>query len=191
MARRSLRRRRIGPDRPLAGAATALVIVAAIVVAGLVGWRTWHRRETSEPLPPDVGVIVDHVDGDTADIAINDTVERVRFIGIDTPESYRADGPPDCYGREAAQRTRELLPIGTEVRLANDVVGRDDYGRLLAYVYRRSDELFVNHALLAEGYARPLSIRPNTTYAASFVAATTAAERAGLGLWSACRTAAT
>lgn len=156
-----------------------------VVVAGGLTWQRWVRSH-GEPLPPDVGVVAAHVDGDTADVRINGTVERVRFIGIDTPEVYRRDAPPDCYGREASARTAELLPLGTEVRLAGDVVGRDDYGRLLAYVYRRHDDLFVNAALVAEGFARPLRIAPNETHAAELAALATAAQRAGAGLWSAC-----
>lgn len=153
-------------------------------MAGVAGWQ-WGR--SGESLPPDVGVVVAHVDGDTADVRINGKVERVRFIGIDTPEVYHRDGSPvDCYGPEASARTRELLPLGTEVRLTGDVVGRDDYGRLLAYVYRRDDELFVNAALIADGFARPLRIAPNDTHAAEFAALATSARQAGAGLWTAC-----
>ena len=79
-----------------------------------------------------------------------------------------------------------LLPAGTAVRLERDVVGRDDYGRLLAYVHRVDDGLFVNEAIIRQGYATPLTIEPNDTFAGQFVAAATAAENDGLGLWAAC-----
>ena len=85
----------------------------------------------------------------------------MRLLGIDTPEIHVEDGPPECFGPEAAAFTASLLPAGTEVRLERDVVGRDHYGRLLAHVYRRADGLFVNEAILRKGYAQPLTIEPN------------------------------
>lgn len=137
--------------------------------------------------PPGVGVVVHVVDGDTIDVEIGGREERVRLIGIDTPEVHVEGGPPECWGVEASALTAELVPTGTRVRLVRDVVPRDDYGRLLAYVHRVADDLFVNEALLSAGAARPLSIPPNDTYAERFVDAVTAAERAELGLWAACR----
>ena len=126
------------------------------------------------------------VDGDTIDVRIAGRDERVRLIGIDTPESVQPDAPVECYGPEASAFTRGLLPEGTVVRLERDVVGRDDYGRLLAYVRRASDGLFVNERIVRDGYARPLTIPPNDAYAVAFVAAATAAEAQGSGLWTAC-----
>ncbi|MET0577674.1 MAG: thermonuclease family protein, partial [Ilumatobacteraceae bacterium] len=131
--------------------------------------------------------VVEHVvDGDTIDVDIGGRDERVRLIGVDTPEVYVDEGPPDCYGPEASAFTKALLAPGTAVRLERDVVGRDDYGRLLAYVYVAADGTFVNDALVRRGLARPLTIAPNATYAARFVAASIDAEADGLGLWGAC-----
>ena len=79
------------------------------------------------------------IDGDTLDVAIRGRHERVRMLGIDTPEVH--PGPPECYGPEAAAFTASLLPPGSEIRLERDIVGRDHYGRLLAHVYRRDDGL--------------------------------------------------
>jgi micrococcal nuclease len=94
--------------------------------------------------------------------------------------------PVQCFGPEASTRTKELLPKGTAVRLERDVEARDRYGRLLAYVYRLSDGLFVNLSLATDGYARPLTIAPNVAYADRFAAAANAAARAHRGLWAAC-----
>jgi endonuclease YncB( thermonuclease family) len=133
------------------------------------------------------GAVVDHVvDGDTVEVVIGGHHERVRLIGIDTPEVYVTDGPPECYGPEASAFTKRLLAPGTAVRLERDIVGRDDYGRLLAYVYLAADGRMVNQVIVDGGYAQPLTIRPNGTYAARFVAGAKAAEAAGLGLWGAC-----
>lgn len=166
------------------GLAVAALSVLAVVAGTLLWLRA--RGDDGDDLPPDVGVVEFVVDGDTIDILIGGRDERVRLIGIDTPETYVEDGPPECFGPEAAAFTRDLLPPGTEVRLTRDVVGRDDYDRLLAYVYRRSDDLFVNEAIVAAGYARPLTIRPNDAHRPDFVAAATAAEAASVGLWGAC-----
>jgi micrococcal nuclease len=130
---------------------------------------------------------VEHVvDGDTIDVRIGDRRERIRLLGIDTPEVYVDTGPPDCYGPEASAFTKGLLPTGTPVRLERDIVGRDDYGRLLAYVYLVGDGTLVNEAIVRQGYARPLTIAPNGVFADRLVAAAVAAEAEDLGLWGAC-----
>jgi micrococcal nuclease len=126
------------------------------------------------------------VDGDTVDVVVAGRHERVRLLGIDTPEVAHDGAPPECFGPEASELTRSLLPVGSEVRLERDVVGRDDFGRLLAYVYRSDDGLLVNEELVARGYAEVLRIEPNGLLHERFVRAARAAERAGLGLWTAC-----
>lgn len=140
------------------------------------------------PRPTDVGEIVKVVDGDTVDIVIGGRRERVRLLGIDTPEVYVADGAAaECFGQEASAFTAELLAAGTSVRLERDVVGRDDYGRLLAYVYLVDGGSMVNETIVRQGFARPLIIEPNGALADRLVAAATAAEADELGLWAACR----
>ncbi len=135
---------------------------------------------------PGVGVVEAVVDGDTVDVSIGGRRERVRLIGIDTPEPVGGRREAECYGTEASRRTAELLPVGTQVRLERDAEPRDRYDRLLAYVHRVDGELFVNLDLVADGFADTLSIEPNTTYASTFAAAAAEARRSGLGLWSAC-----
>lgn len=170
--------RRVRSTLFVVGAFVAILVAVVIV-------RT-RAGQAGPDLPPDVGSVEFVIDGDTIDIEIGGRHERVRLIGIDTPETYVEDGPPECYGPEASEFMRTLLPAGTEVRLTRDVVGRDDYGRLLAYVYRRDDDLFVNEAIVAAGYARPMTVRPNDAYSGRFVAHAIAAEADDLGLWRAC-----
>ena len=135
----------------------------------------------------DLAVVTGVVDGDTLDVTIGGRDERVRLLGIDTPEIHVADdAAPECFGPEASSFTTTLLPAGTAVRLERDVVGRDHYGRLLAYVYLVDDGVLVNEAIVRQGMARPLHIEPNGTFAARFVEAARRAEAEGLGLWSAC-----
>jgi micrococcal nuclease len=126
------------------------------------------------------------VDGDTVVIAVGGADEKVRLIGIDTPETVDPRKPVECFGEEASARLKALLPVDTPVRLERDVELRDRYGRLLAYVTRISDGVFVNESMLAEGLAQTLTIPPNVAYTDRFTAAQTAARTAGLGFWSAC-----
>ena len=161
-----------------------MLAAAAVAVALLV----WTRQGDGDAdLPPDVGVVEYVVDGDTVDIEIGGTEERVRLIGINTPETHVEDGPPDCFGPEATEFTRSLLPQGTEVRLVRDVVGRDDYGRLLAYVYlpaaAGAAPILVNAELVGRGLARTLTIAPNDALAPLFDRLAARAGRHGLGLW--------
>lgn len=138
---------------------------------------------------PGVAVVSKEVDGDTIHVHIGGADERIRFIGIDTPETHGRNGLVECFGKEAAEHTASLIPVGTEVRLVRDAEARDRYGRLLAYVYRAQDNLFVNLALARDGYADVLTFPPNVAHADEFVAAARSARNANLGLWSKCGSA--
>jgi len=127
------------------------------------------------------------VDGDTIIVHVNGRRERVRFIGMDTPESVKPNTPVQCFAIAASNRTKQLLPAGTAVRLVGDVEQRDKYKRLLAYVYRVKDNLFVNLSLVRDGYAVPYTFPPNVAHTNEFVSAAADARQAGRGLWSACR----
>jgi micrococcal nuclease len=131
--------------------------------------------------------VVRVVDGDTIVASIGGRDERVRLIGIDTPETVKPDSVVECFGPEASAFTKSLLPKGTELRLERDVEARDDYDRLLAYVYRASDGVFVNLEVIRSGYASVLTYPPNVAHSAEFVAAAREAESAARGLWTACR----
>ena len=170
-------------------------LVVLAVACG--GPQTAPSTTTSNPATPNPGTgspeaiepngtIVRVVDGDTVDIRFGDIEERVRLIGIDTPETKKPDSPIECFGPEASTFTHDLLPTGTPVMVVRDVEARDDYGRLLGYVYRGSDGLFVNLELVARGYASPLTIPPNVNFAVDFVQAARDAEAADRGLWHSC-----
>jgi len=140
-----------------------------------------------EPLSPGAsGRVVDIVDGDTLDVRIDGRIERVRLIGIDTPETKKPGSPIECFGPEATARLSQLLPPGTEVVVERDIEPRDDYGRLLLYVFRFEDSIFVNADLLRQGFARPLDIAPNSTHAREFRRLAGLAESEKIGLWKAC-----
>jgi micrococcal nuclease len=130
--------------------------------------------------------VVRVIDGDTIVVRIGGHDENVRLIGIDTPETHKPDTPVECFGPEASARMAQLLPVGTPVRLERDTEARDRYGRLLAYVYRSSDDLFVERTMLDEGYAGALDIPPNSAHRADLGAAAAAARAAARGLWPVC-----
>ena len=127
------------------------------------------------------------VDGDTVDIDINGNTERVRLIGVNTPETKHPTKPIECFGPEASAYLTQLLPKGTHVRIERDIEARDRYGRMLLYLYRESDNLFINLDLVLRGYGTPMSIEPNTFHRNNFVRAAAQAEAANVGLWKACR----
>lgn len=126
------------------------------------------------------------IDGDTVVARLaGGRTERVRYLGIDTPEDVKPNTPVQCFSRRAARENRRLVE-GRDVILTLDREHRDRYGRLLAYVHRRSDGAFVNALLVARGYARDYPFSPNTTHAALFRRLRRQAERKGLGRWSRC-----
>jgi micrococcal nuclease len=127
------------------------------------------------------------VDGDTVDLRLPDgSSGRARLLGIDTPETVKPNTPVQCFGPEASARTKALLPPGTEVLVQRDTEARDRYGRLLVYLWRRSDGLFVNGALVSDGFARTLFIEPNHAHRSDISAAASPARVAGRGLWGSC-----
>jgi micrococcal nuclease len=130
--------------------------------------------------------VVRVIDGDTIVVHIAGRDENTRILGIDTPETHKPDTPVECYGPEASDRLAALLPKGTTIRLVRDVDPRDRYGRLLAYVYRDADGLFVNLTMVTEGFAGTLAISPNFAHRGELEAAATSAQFAHRGLWQAC-----
>jgi micrococcal nuclease len=103
--------------------------------------------------------VVKIIDGDTIDVNLDGQTVRIRYIGVNTPESDEV-----CY-REATQANR-LLVEGKTVRLVADAEDTDRYGRLLRYVY--AGDLFVNAALVQQGYAEVVSYPPNTAHYEEF-----------------------
>lgn len=145
-----------------------------------------RHQSSATPRPEGTGVVVRVVDGDTLDVELSGSTVRVRLLGIDTPETVDENRPVQCFGHEASNYLAQLLPRGSTVRLERDVEARDRYGRLLAYLYRVDDGVFVNAALIEGGYATTLSIAPNTMRAHDFEVLRVQAQRDKRGLWGAC-----
>ena len=114
---------------------------------------------TERVLGEDTAGLVSVSDGDTIRARVDGREERVRYIGIDTPEHGRP-----CYA-PATRANAELLESGP-LRLEYDVERRDRYGRLLAYVY--AGDVFVNAELVRRGFARRYTVPPNVLHSAEF-----------------------
>lgn len=159
---------------------TAILVIVALAAV----W--FHRQREDAPLPS-VASVVRVIDGDTIVVADSGgRILRVRLLGMDTPETVDPRKPIQCYGPQASAYTKHLL-TGRRVTLRYDRVLHDRYGRVLAYVYRTGPRpLFVDADLVARGYARTLTIPPNTAHAAELARLQAAAALAGRGLWGAC-----
>ena len=161
-----------------------LVVLLAVVAAAAASTCSSARGSPERPSPSGVQVAVTKTtDGDTFHVLYQGRDDRVRFIGVDTPEVDWYGGHAECFGSEAGLYTRSRL-AGRTVGLVFDVNQRDTYGRLLAYVYVGA-ELF-NLTLVQRGYARADPVPPDTKMAALFARAGDVARAAGKGLWSAC-----
>ena len=163
-------------------AVAVLSLLAAACTVSVASVATVPDREHGEP-----NAIVERVvDGDTIVVDIDGNRERVRLLGIDTPESVAVNRPEQCYSRESTTYLAALLPKGTEVTRVHDIESRDQYDRLLAYVVRSSDQLFVYLDLLERSYAGVMICEPNSFYRRLFEDAENDAFRAGIGLWGVC-----
>lgn len=165
---------------------TLLPWLLAVALALVAGRSLVAGDGGTAPGRPGEASVVRVVDGDTIVVrTAGGREERVRYIGIDTPESVRPGTPVQCFAHRASAENQRLVE-GRRVLLVADAEARDRYGRLLAYVYRRPDGLFVNAELVRDGFARTLEIRPNVRFAGRFAALARAAREAGRGLWSRC-----
>jgi micrococcal nuclease len=163
---------------------SCLVLVCALALAGCAG-----ILDGSGPSGPTTVAVIRVVDGDTLLVRLaSGKRERVRVIGVDTPEDVAPGRPVQCWSRRAAAFTKQALE-GRSVTLVPGRERRDRYGRTLAYV-SRPDGFDLEVELLRGGYARTLTIAPNDDRARRYAALERAARRAGAGLWGACPNAA-
>lgn len=168
----------------LAGVVLAIALSAGACAGSI---SSDSRSENVEPSAPiGIATVERVVDGDTVILDINGQSERVRLIGLDTPESVTPNMPQQCFGAEAAQALSEILPPGTEVRIERDVEARDRFDRLLLYLYRQQDALFINQWLIEQGFAESVSYPPNVAFQSEFDRVRNQARATGTGLWGVC-----
>lgn len=124
------------------------------------------------------------VDGDTIDVTIKGKTERIRLIGMDTPETVDPRTVVQCFGKEASDKSKATL-AGVSVRLEQDATQgeRDKYGRILAYVFLQDGTNF-NKYMISEGYAHEYTYNVPYKYQQEFKAAQASASSADRGLWS-------
>ncbi len=128
--------------------------------------------------------VTEVVDGDTVKLNINGTIETLRLIGLDTPETVDPRKEVQCFGKEASNKGKELLN-GKKVRLEKDSTqdDKDKYGRTLAYIYTESG-IFYNKYMIEQGYAHEYTYNSAYKYQAEFKQAEKNAEANKVGLWS-------
>jgi len=128
--------------------------------------------------------VVRVIDGDTIEI---EGGQKVRYIGINAPEIYRditgKKTGEDCFAEEATKENKRLVK-GKTVRLEKDVSATDKYKRLLRYVY--VDGAFVNDYLIRQGYAKTMTVKPDTKFYSQFKQAEKEAQENLRGIWSSC-----
>ena len=166
---------------PIRFRSLALAVLGVLLLAATL----WPVAGTPEPARALAGTVVRLVDGDTIHVQVNGRVEKVRYIGVNTPEIHHPRKGEEPGGREAREVNRRLVE-GRSVRLEPDVQQRDRYGRLLAYVWvRREDggEVMVNAELVRLGYAQVMTIPPNVRYTNTFLALQRQARDEHRGLW--------
>ena len=119
------------------------------------------------------------VDGDTIEI---ESGQKVRYIGIDTPETVDPRRSPECFGKQASQYNQQLVE-GKEIYLEKDVSETDKYGRLLRYIYLQPEDISINEQLVKDGYAVASSYPPDVKYQEKFKLAEEEARNNKRGLW--------
>lgn len=166
------------------------ISLLALVVAGLLTLAQQQGRldtvgQKALTNQPGLYSVSRFVDGDTIEINMNGHKEKVRLVGVDTPETHKPNTPVQCYGPAAAAFTKNLIGAH-KLRLQSDELSsdRDRYDRLLRYVYL-DDGTFVNERLVQEGYAFYYPYFPFTK-SKQFEADQTAARLANKGLWGNC-----
>ncbi len=135
---------------------------------------------TNEKAENNLVKVIRVVDGDTIEI---ESGEKVRYIGIDTPETVDPRKPVQCFGVEASKKNKELVE-GKMVRLEKDITDRDKYNRLLRYIY--VGDTFINLELVKQGFAYSYSYPPDIKYQDQIVKVQEEAREAKRGLWGAC-----
>lgn len=135
------------------------------------------QAHTAAPGDPSEVLVVRVVDGDTFEI---EGGERVRLIGIDTPETVNPNTKIECFGKESSEYLKTLIE-GKQVRLEGDRTDRDRYARLLRYAYL--GDIFVNEVLVRDGYAESVVYKPDTTKQEALDRAENLARQEEKGRW--------
>jgi|SRR3989344_3708624 len=171
---------------------TILLVGLALLVIGTYAQKQADKSRPKSNIQYDYAIkaqegvpikVVQAIDGDTVEL-ING--QRLRYVGIDTPEEFDERKPVQCFAHKAAEKNRELVS-GHMVTFHKDVTATDMYGRLLGYVYLE-DGTFVNLEMVKQGFAFSYVYPPDVAKTEIFRKAETEARTQKLGLWNACET---
>ena len=177
---------KLGPKKAI------IIIIIGVIAYFFGGESVFNVGNDSGDQDFVQAVIVRAVDGDTAVVKIDGQEKRVRFLGVDTPETVHPNKPVQFYGKEASSFTKESLN-GRRVWLEYDSNPQDRYGRHLAYIWLNNPktinestirENMFNARLLLGGYAKVMIIKPNRRYETEFSKFQEEARNKKLGVWS-------
>ena len=155
------------------------ILIASIVIVGIVISQVQYPVEDFSN--DRAYQVLRIIDGDTVEINYDGQAVSIRLIGVDTPETVHPSQPVEAYGREASSFTKNLL-LGESIYLRFDTENQDRYGRLLAYLYRAPDGLFVNLEVARQGYGHAYTQFP-FKHMELFRHYENQARTAGKGLW--------
>lgn len=160
-------------------------MVILLVVATQSGWLN-NLSQSAQQNQPGLYSINHYVDGDTIAVNMNGSVETIRFIGVDTPETHKPNTPVQCFGPQAAAYTKAQISRFGKVRLSADPLdtNRDVYGRLLRYVYL-PDGTLLDEQIVRQGYGFAYLDFPFSKKV-QFASAQQAAQTTHAGLWANC-----
>lgn len=179
------------------------VFFLILIISGVSGATIFLQKEVAhwEPKEPVIFVpvktssqqkivqsefffpVIRVIDGDTIIVDIHGIQERIRLIGVNTPETVDPRRTVECFGKQASQFLKDTLE-GKSVSLATDPTqgDRDKYGRLLRYVFLE-DKTFINKIIIKEGYGHEYTYRIPYKYQKEFKQAQENARLEKRGLW--------
>lgn len=164
-------------------------LILTLIVVALGYYTEGHPTQIAQitgDIPLGSYRVTEFLDGDTIRVDMNGTMETIRLIGMDTPETHDPRKSVECFGLAAAAHTKKIIGSGA-VRLEADSLSsnRDRYNRLLRYVYTEDNKL-VEAEAIRDGYAFAYTSFPFTKLE-EFRAYEKEAREAGRGLWSSCQ----
>lgn len=164
----------------------SLVLALLVMLLGFLSERSQSFQQAAVQLSPGTYAVASFDDGDTIEVTIDGTTEKVRFIGVDTPETHDPRKPVQCFGQAASDFTKKL--IGSQaVRIETDPLSsnRDRYNRLLRYVYLPDGRL-VQAEIIKAGYGFAYTSFPFTK-SEEFSKYQHEAREQNRGLWNECK----
>ncbi len=163
---------------------TLISFVAIFIFSLAKAWQTVNNLQVlgkKDNQGREEAIVSRVIDGDTIELSDG---RKVRYIGVDTPETQHPQKGQECFGEEAKKFNFKLV-AGKQVKLEQDVSDIDKYGRILRYVWVGED--LVNEILVRQGYAYASSYPPDVKYQDKFRAAQEEAQQLEVGLWKACK----